>query len=296
MEFYFANVCLSITSSADIKFTPFAAQHFIKPITPTTHTFVGKVEWMPQQLLNNFELSFTGKAFGDIEFPYQWHIHHHNEEMAIELIFEEHKLFKRTVAIISPSKRTLDIFLEPHEALHLPIEFDPIEHPLSSLLLVYLAHLSGGFLVHASGVVDADKGHLFTAVSGTGKSTMAALWKNADATIINDDRLWLVPINGKWHMFNTPMVWYADYPRMAPLNAVYLLHQSPENKLKKLSGVTASMRFLSNCIQHFYNPKITDSHLDLVLEMAKYTPIYDLGFKPNHEVVELIRNEFNHQT
>lgn len=291
MDFYFANVFLSIVSaSEDIILVPFTSKNFTSPLIAPTHSFVGNVELMPANLLEKFQLAFTGKAFDDIELPYEWHIYHYKNDVAIEVAFEEHSFFKRSVAMISADRGTVNIYLQPKASTTLPIKIDPMEHPLSSLLLGYLAHLSGGFLVHASGVVDRDKGYLFTAVSGTGKSTMAGLWQKSGATIINDDRLWLVPVNRKWYMFNTPMVWYAEEPRMAPLDKIYLLRQSPDNQIRQISGVNASMRFMSNCIQHFYNKEMTTSHLNRVLALTENTPIYDLGFKPDQEVVDLIRN------
>ncbi|HLW07094.1 MAG TPA: hypothetical protein VKY45_05975 [Marinilabiliaceae bacterium] len=292
MDFYFASVRLSITSAFDdIVFVSFTSKNFTTPLTPPTHFFVGEMGWMHDKLLEKFQLVFTGKAFGDIELPYEWRIHQCESDVAIEIIFEEHPFLKRSVALISSTKGTVNIYLEPKASTPLPIRIDPMEHPLSSLLLGYLAYLSGGFLVHASGVEDEGKGYLFTAVSGTGKSTMAGLWQKTGATIINDDRLWLLPVNGEWYMFNTPMVWYAEEPRMAPLDGIYLLRQSPNNQIKQITGITASMRFMSNCIQHFYDEKMTASHLDRVLALTNQTPIFDLGFKPDHEVVELLRKK-----
>lgn len=292
MDFYFANVHFSIVStSEDIVLVPFTSKNFTAPLIASTHSFAGHVELMPDKLLAKFHLVFTGKAFDDIELPYEWHFHHYKNDVAIEVVFEEHFFLKRSVALISAERGTVNIYLEPKASTSLPIRIDPMEHPLSSLLLGYLAHLSGGFLVHASGVEDGGKGYLFTAVSGTGKSTMAALWQGLGATIINDDRLWLLLVNRKWYMFNTPMVWYAEVPRMAPLDGIYLLSQFPVNQLKQISGITASMRFMSNCIQHFYDEKMTASHLDRVLALTKETPIYDLGFKPDVEVVQLLRGE-----
>lgn len=290
MDFYFANIRFSIIPSANINFVSFTSKKFIKPLTPTTHAFEGEMTLMPKKLLENFQWVFTGKSFDEIKLPYEWRIHQSDDSVAIEVIFEEHLLLKRSVALVSQSQGILNIYLEPKTSAISPIAVDPMEHPLSSLLLNILAHFSGGFLVHASGVVDRDKGYLFTAVSGTGKSTMAGLWQESGATIINDDRLWLLPVNRKWYMFNTPMVWYAEEPRMAPLDKIYLLRQSPDNQIRQISGVNASMRFMSNCIQHFYNKEMTTSHLNRVLALTENTPIYDLGFKPDQEVVDLIRN------
>jgi hypothetical protein len=155
--------------------------------------------------------------------------------------------------------------------------------------MVYLAHHVGGFMIHASGIFDKKSGYLFTAISGTGKTTMAKLWEKTGTTIINDDRLWVQKHNEKWYMFNTPMVWYAQKPMMAPIDKIFLLRQSPTNQLNQITGLNASMRVMSNCIQHFYDKKMTTDHIDRVLNLTSQVPVYDCGFKPDNEIVELIR-------
>ena len=169
------------------------------------------------------------------------------------------------------------------------IQIDPLFHPLGSLLLVYLAHFSGGMLIHASGIKDNDQGYLFTGLSGIGKSTMSRLWKDKGATVINDDRLWIHQLNGKWHIFNTPMIFYAQKPLMSPLSKAFLLRQSPNNECNQITGIQSAMRFMSNCIQHFYNKEMTTAHLDRIVDLTSKVPLYDLGFKPDTEIVDLIR-------
>jgi hypothetical protein len=120
---------------------------------------------------------------------------------------------------------------------------------------------------------------------------MAGLWEKSGAKVINDDRLWLRKIDDQWYFFNTPMPYYAQKPAMAPLSEIFLLRQSPENKLEKLSGINAAMRFMANGMQHFYDKEMTERHLDRVLDIASHVPIYDCGFRPDQEIVEVIRRQ-----
>jgi hypothetical protein len=76
---------------------------------------------------------------------------------------------------------------------------------------------------------------------------------------------------------------------MAPLDEIFLIRQSPENEITKLSGINAAMRFMANGIQHFYDKEMTGRHLDRILDIASHTPIYDCGFKPSGDIVEKIR-------
>ena len=61
-----------------------------------------------------------------------------------------------------------------------------------------------GMLLHASAVMVDGKAYLFTAPSGTGKSTHTRLWLQQfgeRAAILNDDKPALRFENGKWYAF-----------------------------------------------------------------------------------------------
>jgi hypothetical protein len=242
---------------------------------------------MPDKILNNFKIVFSGKPFNDMQLPYDWFILKKEEKIAIQVQFHEHESVNEAIAIIDPSESTINLYFKPLSGSE-TLVIDPLFHPLGSLIYVYLARLAGGILIHASGVEHNQCGRIFTAVSGTGKSTMAGLWKHSGASIINDDRLWLQKFDEKWYMFNTPMVWYANKPKMAMINEIFLIRQSPNNELKKVDGIPAAMKVMSNCIQHFYDKQMTSEHLDLILDITRQVPVYTLGFKPDTSVVEML--------
>ena len=145
-------------------------------------------------------------------------------------------------------------------------------------------------MIHASGVIDTDgRTRLFTAVSGTGKSTMARLWESKGATIINDDRLWLHKVDGQWHALSTPMVWYSQKPLLAKVDQIFLLKQAPDNKVRSLSGINPQMQVMSNCIQHFHSREFTEAHLASVLDFTRSLSIFECAFRPDTEIVDIIR-------
>ena len=103
---------------------------------------------------------------------------------------------------------------------------------------------------------------------------MAQLWQKNGATVINDDRLWIEQVEGRWQMFSTPMVWYAQPALNAPVHQVFLISQAAQNQISPLKGLAASMRVMSNCIQHLYNSKVTDQHLDTVLRLQRNCTVW----------------------
>jgi hypothetical protein len=156
------------------------------------------------------------------------------------------------------------------------------------LILYYLTTRTESLLVHASGVFDGEHGRIFSGFSGVGKSTMAGIWQSAGAQVINDDRLMLRKLDGRWWMFNTPM-YYSDAPKKAPLDFIYLPFHHPENTYERGNGIQMSMRFMAHCIQHGYHAAHVQWHLDQLLDISKEIPITRLGVVPNAEVITFIK-------
>ena len=143
-------------------------------------------------------------------------------------------------------------------------------------------------MMHASCAFDGQRGRMFSGFSGVGKSTMSRIWAEAGSTIINDDRLIIREINNEFFVYNTPM-YYKDLSKKAPLNAVYLIHHSPENKIQKLKGALAASRTMAFCIQNNYDQHFVADRLDFFVRLAAAMDIYDLGFVPDNSVIEFIK-------
>ena len=230
---------------------------------------------------------FTGRSFDDTQIPYEWKIFNTGKELLIHIVFFENEMIKEVLSVLNFSEKRILVELLPH-SLSAPITIDPFFHPLGSLLMVYLSHYCGGFLIHASGIVDDGNCYIFSGISGEGKSTISRLWHEQGATVVNDDRLWIQKIENKWKMFNTPMAYYAQEPLMGTISKIFLISHSPENYV--IYGKNGALRVMSNCIQHLFDENITASHLNTIFDMSDQVPIYELGFKPTTEVVWLIRN------
>lgn len=290
MELFLAPVKLNISGTKAISLVPEFSFYYQQPIVAPELEFNCHFSFANSIDLNEWSPVFSGESFEEAIIPYKWQILKNQEALKLHITFFDHPTLTQTAVSINPQTKIIQIQLVSNSVT--TIEIDPLFHPLGSLLMIYLAHYSGGMLIHASGIQDCSNGYLFTGVSGIGKSTMSSLWKKKGATVINDDRLWLYKINGIWHVFNTPMQYYAQQPLMAPLRKAFLLRQSPENKYAVVSGAQGSMRLMANCIQHLYNKEMIAAHLDRIVDFTANVPVYDLGFKPDTEVVDLIRGMF----
>lgn len=100
-----------------------------------------------------------------------------------------------------------------------------------------------GLMLHSSCVEKDGFAYLFSARSGTGKSTHTHLWlKNLSGTrIINDDKPALVFENGVWYACGTPFSGKTDenVNTKIPVRAITFLKRSETNQVRKLSAAQA---------------------------------------------------------
>lgn len=232
------------------------------------------------------ELLYRGEPWGELQMPYRWFVELVDDKTAIKICFEGQAQLNWAMMVIDHRLGVLTCYLD---VTQIPFVFDPFLYPLGILVFIYLVHHHGGLVVHASGVLDGDNGCLFTGLSGVGKSTMARLWSQKGASVVNDDRLILMPHGTDYYMHNTPMPYYTDVPKQASLKGIFLLSQSPVNCCTRITGAVAMMRFMANCMQHLHSNAYVKEHLAIVEAIAAKVPIYELGFKPDTDVVDLVR-------
>ena len=165
----------------------------------------------------------------------------------------------------------------------------PLSYPLGALILYYLTLNSNAFMIHASGVWDGETGRIFSGFSGVGKSTMAKIWEEEGAHIVNDDRLIVREVNGEYFMYNTPMP-YADLNKQAQVSKFYFPFHSKKNSAEKLSGAQGLTQLMAFCFQHNYDKRYTE-HLITQLEgIIQHTSSYKLGVVPTPSIIDFIRS------
>lgn len=159
---------------------------------------------------------------------------------------------------------------------------------LEKLLLRYNA-----LILHASFIRWQGKGILFSAPSGTGKSTQAALWeKYMEAEVLNGDRAGIRYTDGGWRAYGLP---YAGTSRIfrnssAPIHAIVVLRQSPENQIRPMRTAEALCTLLPEFSAHRWDSVFMNSVLDIAGELISQIPIYCLECRPDREAVQLLHD------
>lgn len=136
-------------------------------------------------------------------------------------------------------------------------------------------------LCHGSVLEYKGEAYLFTAPSGTGKSTHTKLWRECFGTeviMINDDKPLLrfeqdgvyaygTPWDGKHHISNN---------RKAKLKAICFLHQDKENHICKIDCSDA-LPMLMNQIYRPRNVEALLKTMDYVNSLLEKIPMYQMG-------------------
>ena len=149
------------------------------------------------------------------------------------------------------------------------------------------------FLLHSSYIIHEGEAVIFTAPSGTGKSTQADLWKTyAGADIINGDRTLLSYENGRWHANGFPVCGSSDicHNKTAPIKAIVCLNKAPENHIVKRTKLQLFHLLYSQSIHNSWNAEDTTmltNHLSSILSSVS---VYDYYCTKEADAVSFLKN------
>ncbi len=151
-----------------------------------------------------------------------------------------------------------------------------------------------GMMLHSSCVEKDGFAYLFSARSGTGKSTHTHLWlKNLEGTrIINDDKPALIYDNGKWYACGTPFSGKTDenIDVKIPVRAITFLHRSEENTVKKIPPFQAVSLLIEQTIKPA-DRSLAENMLELADLLLREVPVFSLGCNLQDDAAIVAYNE-----
>lgn len=155
------------------------------------------------------------------------------------------------------------------------------------------------FYLHASCVCFRENAVLFTAPSGTGKSTQAGLWENCfQAEIINGDRTIVRREADGWYASGSP---YAGSSRIyknrrAKIRAIIVLEQNSENVLRRLFGAAAFSALYRETLMNTWNAEYMETVSELLLSAAGQIPMYHFACRPDYAAAEMVKDALFHES
>lgn len=159
----------------------------------------------------------------------------------------------------------------------------------------YVVMMHSGFVFHSSSICCNDGGVVFSALSGTGKSTHTSLWLSnfEDTAILNDD----TPIirkndRGDIMLYGAPWAGTTgiNINKSVPLGAIVFLSRGKENIIKRIEPSKAFAQFFEG-INNPLNNMMHMKALETIDSIFKAVPIYSLACNMDPEAAMIARSE-----
>ena len=160
--------------------------------------------------------------------------------------------------------------------------------------IVQILNKYKAFILHSSFINYKNRGIIFSAPSGTGKSTQADLWeKYEQAEIINGDRAALRKIDGKWEAYGLPIAGSSNIfkNKKVEVSHIIVLKQGKENKLTKLSPREAFIKLYSETLVHTWDKEFQENIVNMITDVVQSVPIYQYECLPDKSAVDFLKEQ-----
>jgi hypothetical protein len=109
---------------------------------------------------------------------------------------------------------------------------------------------------------------------------------------MNDDRIAVRAEENGPMCYGTPWGGSSDIARnhAAPLSALFLLEQAPENAVEPLSPAAAAPQLAARAFLPYWNSALMRRALDNLNTLLKLVPVYRLRCRPERAVISLVRS------
>lgn len=152
--------------------------------------------------------------------------------------------------------------------------------------------------LHASVIDWQGSGILFSAPSGTGKSTQAALWRDfAGAKIINGDRAMIRRMGDGYRVYGSPYAGSSGiYTNLSvPIRAIITLEQGSKNRITSLHPMEAFRRLYRELTVSLWDEAFVEQASCELLDLIGGIPVYHLICTPDKGAVEILMEELNNE-
>jgi len=143
----------------------------------------------------------------------------------------------------------------------------------------------GGFQLHSSAVMLDGKAYLFSAPSGTGKSTHTEKWcRLFGATLLNDDKPVLRNQQDTWMAYGTPWSGKHDLsvPAGVPLGGIAFLMRGRENTIRRMEPGEAVAHLISQAPRYLTAQRM-EQQLTLLDKLLQTVPVWLLTCRNDDE-------------
>lgn len=165
----------------------------------------------------------------------------------------------------------------------------PLYHPQDRAVILGRMCQIDGVMMHSSSVLVDGKVLIFAGVSGAGKTTLARLWRDHGATILNDERNLIHCRNGTARAGASP--WHGEEnqvsPATGPLAGIFFLNQASSNRLHSLPVSESLPKMLTTAFVPVFMPRGPARTLESCHAILERVPAYWLDFTPDGRALDL---------
>ena len=159
---------------------------------------------------------------------------------------------------------------------------------LDAMAAEHLVAQAHGVIFHSSYIKYKGKAILFTAPSGTGKSTQAELWRKLrGAEILNGDRSAIQVMDDVVYAAGVPFSGSSQIcvNCTLPLAAIVYLGQAPQTTIHRLRGYEAFARIWEGCSVNTWDEADLSRASEVVKHAAATVPVFYLPCTPDESAV-----------
>lgn len=200
--------------------------------------------------------------------PYQYFMNKEGKEYC----FFKYNQFLHAVSFIE-GKQLRCYYVSKHWLKEITSNGFPLEN---FFLMERILMENHSMVLHSCYIQKEGKAILFSAPSGTGKSTQGKLWSQyAGAEVINGDRTLIRCVNGNWMAYGAPFCGTSGISinKKVPLNVIVILRQAANNRMRMLSGKEAFYAIYSELTIHIWDKIYVEKALDFVTELLEKIPV-----------------------
>ena len=146
-------------------------------------------------------------------------------------------------------------------------------------------------LLHGAYLTVNGCGLLFAGHSGIGKTTQSRLWQaRFGAKAVNEDRAVIDLLSQPVRVCGVPVAGSSPFCEnvAAPLRAVIVLGQAPENRIERLSAAKALPRIMDGVYLPAGFRADQPATMELALKLCAAVPVWRLDCRPDFESAELV--------
>ncbi len=194
------------------------------------------------------------------------------------------KSWERAYAQVIPNGRRHRVLLKSSSF----VDGVGVNQVLTALGVEHLMAQNDGFVFHCSYIAVDGKAILFTAPSGTGKSTQADLWnRHRGAPIYNGDRCAVRWKEGQAYACGIPFAGSSQICEnmTLPLGAIVYLRQAPQTTIRRLRGAESFRSLWEGCSVNVWDQADVDRISETVMQVLSVVPIFELACTPDESAI-----------